>query len=171
MRRYFRPITCGALRGASASEPMWRFGTMPNAPTGETPYIQQRRHYGRRSCISLRWHGKSPYFLPWRPTVAGREQKSRHRGVSWATAPVFLRRIDLQRFRTYLTHRRLTLKTRGMRQSAKIRPITRATLAANARFPPTVPQVLSQTYPNQVTQLDRSFTFTFMLPLANITGK
>jgi len=50
-------------------------------------------------------------------------------------------------------------------------PITRAALAANARFPPTVPRVLSRSYPHQVTQLDRSFSFTFMWPLTDITGK
>src|SRR5215813_5298568 len=38
-------------------------------------------------------------------------------------------------------------------------------------LPPTVPQVLSRSYPYQVTQLDRSFSFTFMWPLTDITGK
>ena len=72
--------------------------------------------------------------------------------------------------RTSLTGAQLS-KRAGMRQSAKIWPVTRATLAANARFPPTVPQVLSRAYPHQVTQFDRSFSFTFMWPLTDITGK
>jgi len=136
---------------------VWRFGTMPNARTGEVPCIQHS-HYRRR--VALHWSGDmgSHHLPPMAPRSDGAKTEITPPGRRLGDRPGFFCAESTYSVFVYTS----LPKRAGIRQSAKIRPITRATLAANARFPPTVPQVLSRSYPHQVTQLDRSFSFTFM---------